>query len=154
MDTLLQDVRYAARRLARSPGFTMIAVLTLALGIGANSAIFSVVNAVLLRPLPYQESERLVRVFHVGGDGSRNVMSPENFRDARDETRSLESLSYYFGQSTTLTGVGDPVELETAFVGPRFFEVLRTNPALGRAFRPDENESGRHRVAFLGSALW
>ena len=154
MDTLFQDVRYAVRRLARSPGFTLVAVLTLALGIGANSAIFSVVNAVLLRSLPYGESERLVRVFHVSDDGSRNVMSPQNFRDARSESRSFEELTYYQNNTATLTGAGDPVELEAGRVGPGFFEVMRTKPALGRAFRPDENESGQHRVAILSDGLW
>ena len=88
-------------------------------GMAAVGADWRVVDGVLLRPLPYEQSESLVRVYHVGADGGRNVMSPANFRNARDESRTCESLSYYTARSSTLTGVGDPVELETGFVGPR-----------------------------------
>jgi putative ABC transport system permease protein len=154
MDTLLQDVRYALRRLRRSPGFTVVAVLTLALGIGANSAIFSVVNAVLLRSLPYEEAERLVLVAHVNREGNPAPMSPANFRDVRAEARSLEDLSFWHYSGRTLTGVGDPVRLQGAAVGERFFEVMRARPLLGRTFRADENEPGRNRVAVLGHAFW
>ncbi|HEX8272227.1 MAG TPA: ABC transporter permease [Longimicrobiaceae bacterium] len=156
MDTLLQDVRYAFRRLRKSPGFAAVAILTLALGIGANSAIFSVVNAVLLRSLPYADAERLVLVTHLTSTGDRAPMSPANFRDARREVRSLEELSFwsYSGSGRTLTGVGDPVQLDAASVGAGFFDVLRARPLLGRTFRPDENEPGHNRVAVLGHGVW
>ncbi len=154
MDTLLQDVRYAFRRLRRSPGFAAVAILTLALGIGANSAIFSVVNAVLLRSLPYADAERLVLVTHVTNTGDRAPVSPANFRDVRAEIRSLEELSFWTYSSSTLTGAGDPVRLEGAGVGAHFFEVLKAAPLLGRTFRPDENEPGRSRVAVLGHGVW
>jgi predicted permease len=154
MDTLLQDIRYAFRRLRKSPGFAVVAILTLALGIGANSAIFSVVNAVLLRSLPYADAERLVLVAHVTNTGDRAPMSPANFRDVRKEVRSLEELSFWTYSGSTLTGVGDPVRLEGAGVGAHFFEVMKAAPLLGRTFRPDENEPGRNRVAVLGHGVW
>jgi predicted permease len=154
MDTLLQDIRYAFRRLRKSPGFAAVAILTLALGIGANSAIFSVVNAVLLRSLPYADAERLVLVTHVTNTGDRAPMSPANFRDVRREVRSLEELSFWTYSGSTLTGVGDPVRLEGAGVGAHFFEVMKAAPLLGRTFRPDENEPGRNRVAVLGHGVW
>jgi predicted permease len=154
METLLQDLRYAVRRLVRSPGFFLVTVLTLALGIGANSAIFSVVNAVLLRPLPYEEGDRLARVFHVTDTGNRAVMSPANFRDVREQSRTLEELSFYYWFNPTLTGAADPVRLEGASIGAHFFEVMRAKPQLGRTFRPDENEPGRNRVVTLSHALW
>jgi putative ABC transport system permease protein len=154
MDTLLHDLRYSVRKLLKSPGFALVAVLTLALGIGANSAIFSVVHAVLLRPLPYEESDRLVRVYHLTDTGNRTVMSPANFRDVRQHSRTLEELSFYFAGNPTLTGVGDPAQLRGAMVGAHFFEVFRTKPLLGRTFLPEENEPGRTRVAVLGHAFW
>ncbi|HEV2130441.1 MAG TPA: ABC transporter permease, partial [Longimicrobiaceae bacterium] len=153
MDTLLQDIRYAARRLLKSPGFTTVAVLTLALGIGTNSAIFSVVNAVLLRPLPYEDADELVRVFHLW-EGSRSTTSPANFFDVRKESRALEELSFFSTSSTTLTGSGDPARLSSADVGANFFQVLRARPLLGRVFRPDENEPGRNQVAVLSHGVW
>ncbi|HEX2189801.1 MAG TPA: ABC transporter permease [Longimicrobiaceae bacterium] len=154
METLLQDVRYALRRLRRSPGFTAVATLTLALGIGANSAIFSVVNGVLLRSLPYPDADRLVLVAHVTREGNRAPMSPANFRDVRSESRSLEELSFWTYGGRTLTGTGDPARLQGADVGQHFFEVMRARPLLGRTFRPEENEPGRNRVAVLGHAFW
>ncbi|HEV2735777.1 MAG TPA: ABC transporter permease [Longimicrobiaceae bacterium] len=154
MDTLLQDIRYAFRRLRRSPGFAVVAILTLALGIGTNSALFSVVNAVLLRSLPYADAERLVLVAHVTDTGDRAPMSPANFRDVREEVRSLEELSFWAYSSPTLTGVGDPVRLDGAGVGAHFFEVMKAAPLLGWTFRPDENEPGRNRVAVLGHGAW
>jgi putative ABC transport system permease protein len=154
METLLQDLRYAARRLARSRGFTFVAVLTLALGIGANSAIFSVVNAVLLRPLPFAEPERLDRIYStIDGFGDIPV-SPPDFLQIKAETRAYEELAAYSFSSPNLTGEGDPVRLNGTSVSAPFFDLLGVRPALGRTFAADESEPGHGRVAVLGHALW
>jgi predicted permease len=154
MDTLLQDLRFALRALRRSPGFAAVAVLTLALGIGANTAIFSVVNAVLLRPLPFADSDRLVRLFTVSRQSDHDVYSAANFRDARSLNHSLEETSFFDYGSFTLTGRGEPTQLQGVRVGQNFFQVLRARPELGRVFRPDENQSGQNRVVVLSHALW
>jgi putative ABC transport system permease protein len=154
VDTFLQDLRYAGRTLLRSPGFTAIALLTLALGIGANSAVFSVVRAVLLRPLPYPAPERLVRVYTIGREGDLSVFSPANFRDARTANRSLEHMSFATRAGLNLTGRGDAIQLDAARVGQDFFQTLGVRPLLGRWLLPEENEPGRDRVVVLSHALW
>jgi putative ABC transport system permease protein len=153
MDTLQQDIRYAVRRLIKSPGFTLVAVLTLALGIGANSAIFSVVNGVLLKPLPYPESDRLVGVYHATGSG-RAVMSGPNFTDVMKNVKSLENVAAISTGRMVLTGQGEPVRLNVAEVSASFFNVLRTQPVLGRAFNADENTPGRTNIVVLSHGLW
>jgi hypothetical protein len=153
MDSLRQDLRYSVRRLFKNPGFTVIAVLTLALGIGANSAIFSVVSAVLLKPLPYPESGRLVGVFQVW-KGRRTVMSPPNFLDVQRQSRTVPVMAALSQDDYTLTGVGEPVRIEGAEVSATFFDVLRTRPLIGRTFAADENEPGKHRVVMLGHSFW
>ena len=154
MDTLRQDLVYALRRLRQAPGFTLVAIATLALGIGANSAIFSMVNAVLLRPLPFEEPERLVMVAQVWEGRDTGLYSPQNFLDMQAAAQSFESLAALDGGGVTLTGRGTPVRLEGAEVGAPFFGVLRVVPALGRAFLPGENEPGHNKVAVLGHRLW
>jgi putative ABC transport system permease protein len=141
------------RRLLKNPSFTAIAVLTLALGIGANSAIFSVINAVLLRPLPFPESDRLVGVYQVW-KGTRQVMSPANFIDLRAQTQTLEDAAAVDSTEFTLTGAGDPVRLRGAEVSASFFNVLRARPAYGRTFAADENEPGKDKVVVLSHGLW
>src|SRR5436190_16785713 len=131
MDHLGQDIQYAFRRLLKAPGFTLIAVATLALGIGANSAIFSVVNGVLLKPLPYPEADRLVGVYHVS-EGQRAVMSGPNFIDVTRAAKSLENAAAVSSGTVILTGEGEPVRLEVAGVSASLFNVLRVRPALGR----------------------
>jgi putative ABC transport system permease protein len=153
MDTLRQDLQYAFRRLLRNPGFTAVAVLTLALGIGANSAIFSVINAVLLRPLPYPEPDRLVGMYQVW-KGERAVMSPANFLDLRAQTRTLEEAAALNSIEVTITGAGDPIRVTGSEVSASFFDVLRARPLLGRTFAPDENEPGKDKVVVLGHQLW
>jgi putative ABC transport system permease protein len=152
LDALGQDVRYSWRRLARSPGFTAVAVITLGLGIGANSAIFSVVNTVLLRPLPYAESDRLVGVFSVRTEPT--VMSGPDFMDIREQAGVFEGLAAYNMETRTLTGVGDSERVPVGAVTPGFFEVLRVRPVLGRTFRPEEMEPGQERVAVLSHGFW
>ncbi len=153
LDSLRQDLAYAARRLAKSPGFTAVAALTLALGIGATSAIWSVVNAVLLRPLPFPEPERLVQVDQVW-KGRATAHSPMNFLDVEKQARSFEGMAATDTGGVTLTGRGAATRLEGAMVGAPFFDVLRVRPALGRGFVARENEPGRDMVVVLGHELW
>jgi putative ABC transport system permease protein len=153
MEALIQDIGYSLRRLRKGPGFAVVAVATLALGIGANAAIFSAVNAVLLRPLPYPEPDRLMVVNHVW-KGRPAVVSPQNFLDFQQETRSFEALAVYDTDGATLTGRGEPVQLATGETSAAFFDVLHVTPALGRGFRPGENEPGRNRVVVLSHGLW
>jgi putative ABC transport system permease protein len=153
MDTLRQDLTYALRRLIKSPGFTLVAVATLALGIGANSAIFSVVNGVLLKPLPYPEADRLVGVYHTS-EGHRAVMSPPNFIDVAHAATTLENAAAVSGSRAILTGEGEPVRLDTAEVSASLFNVLRVRPALGRTFNADENTPGKTNVVVLSYGLW
>jgi putative ABC transport system permease protein len=152
LDALGQDVRYSWRRLVRSPGFTAVAVITLGLGIGANSAIFSVVNTVLLSPLPYAESDRLVGIFSVLTEPT--VMSGPDFMDIRDQASVFEGLAAYDTETRTLTGAGDAERVPVGAVTPGFFEVLRVRPVLGRTFRPEEMEPGHERVALLSHGFW
>src|SRR3954451_18548498 len=119
MDTLRQDIRYAVRRLIQSPGFTLVALLTLALGIGANSAIFTVVNGVLLRPLPYADPERLVGIYHLT-EGHRATMSGPNFVDVRKTSKTLMDAAAVSRARVILTGQGEPVRLDGAEVSASF----------------------------------
>ena len=153
MDTFRQDIRYAFRRLLKSPGFTAVAVLTLALGIGANTAIFSVVNGVLLEPLPYSEPERLVGVFHFS-EGRRATMSGPNFWDVAAQSTTLAASAAYARARVILTGQGEPVRLDAADVSGAFFDLLGVPPLAGRSFRHDDNQPGRPRVAILSYGLW
>ena len=153
MDHLRQDIHYAVRRLFKAPGFTAVAVVTLALGIGANSAIFSVVNGVLLKPLPYPESERLVGVYHVS-EGERAVMSGPNFIDVTTAAKSFENAAAVDTTDVILTGQGEPVRLDAAAVSASLFNVLRVRPLLGRTFNADENTPGKTNVVILSHALW
>ena len=125
MDTLRQDLLYALRRLRQAPGFTLVAIVTLALGIGANSAIFSMVNAVLLRPLPFDEPDRLVRLSQTGEGRTTGVYSPQNFLDVLSAARDFESLAAIDGGGVTLTGSGAPARLEGAGVSATFRRVAR-----------------------------
>ena len=151
-----QDIRHAFRVLARQPGVTFVAILTLALGIGANSAIFSAVNAVLLRPLPYDDPDRLVTLWEKRpAEGVMdNVVSPADFADWSKMATSFDSMAAMTVLPADLTGVGEPVRLFVGAVTTQFFDVLRVNPMLGRGFGPEENVAGKHRVVILGHKLW
>jgi putative ABC transport system permease protein len=153
MLNLLQDVRYAFRLLAKSPMFTVIAVLTLALGIGANTAIFSVVNAVLLRPLPFQDPSRLVLVIEKSKYPTITV-SYQNYLDWRDQSRSFDSMEALYGTNMTLTGKGEPERLVGRMVTAGFFPLLGVSPRIGRNFTPEEDRAGGTPVAILSYALW
>src|SRR5262249_27847278 len=153
------DFRYAVRRLMKSPGFTLIAVLTLGLGIGANTAIFSVVNGVLLRPLPFQEPDRLVRVWHVPPAKSfpgitEFSVSAANYLDWQRQNGVFEKMAIYTGRGFTLTGVDKPEQIETAAVSADFFGTFGVSPMTGRIFSADEDQPGRSRVVLLSYAFW
>ncbi len=157
MQTLIQDLRYGVRMLLKQPGFTLIAVLTLALGIGANTAIFSVVNAVLLRPLPYAEPERLVAVWETNkkNPAGKSSVSYPNFFDWRTQNKSFERMAAYYTNSVTLTGVATPINLHCAIVSAELLALLGARPQQGRLFLPEEdkpNSSGRAIIVSHG--LW
>ena len=156
MDALLQDVRYGLRRLRAAPAFAATVILTLALGIGANTAIFSVVNALLLRPLPYAEPGRLVTIEHryPGLDDMKAPVSAAGFADYQANTRSFAAMAVETGWGPNLTGVGEPERLTGARVSGRFFPTLGVAPLLGRALRPDEDQPGSNQVVVLSHGLW
>ncbi|HKA36475.1 MAG TPA: ABC transporter permease [Thermoanaerobaculia bacterium] len=160
MNSLFQDIRYALRSFAKAPGFTLTVVATLALGIGANTAIFSVVHGVLVKSLPYRDPDRIVRVGHVRPEGGRlpGTFSPQDFEDLEREKPALSTVSsfqFVAGHTTlSLTGRGEPAQLEACFVSPGFFETLGVVPAAGRPFVAQENTPGRDTVAVLSSRLW
>ncbi|HTH63353.1 MAG TPA: ABC transporter permease [Gemmatimonadales bacterium] len=155
MEALLQDLRHAVRRLAKSPGFTLAAVVTLALGIGATTAIFSVVDAVLLRPLTYGDPNRLVLVWERFGarNQDRNVVNPANYLDWRDRTRSFSDLAAFGWSQQTFTGEV-PELVQGRSVTPNFFHTLGLAPLLGRTFTPAEAAPGGPNVIVLGYGLW
>ncbi len=155
MDTLVQDVRLALRTLARNRTTTIVAILCLALGIGANAAIFSVVDAVLLRPLPYESSDRLVRVQETFNDGrGTGAVSYPNYRDWRAQARSFEQLAIYSQESRSLQGVADPERVQAVAGGDNLFAALRAHALIGRTFLPLEDRPDRARVAVLSEAFW
>jgi putative ABC transport system permease protein len=152
---LQRDVLYGLRMLRKSPGFTVVAVLTLALGIGANTAIFSVVNTVLLRRLPFKDPDRLVQVYLSSrGRFDRGVLSPGAFFDWKENNQVFESMSVLHGRSFIFTGEGEPEEIRARAVSPEFFSLLGVSPALGRAFSLEEEEPGKGQVVVLTHGLW
>jgi predicted permease len=159
MTGLLRDLRLALRQLGKNPQFTALSLLIVALGIGANTAIFSVVNAVLLRPLPFPQSERLVQVWHVPPAASfhgmtRFAVSPANYLDWLHQSRGFEQMAIYTRTGFNLTNQRQPEAVMAAKVSSAFFSVLRVQPLLGRAFIPEEDQSGRDRVALISQGFW
>ncbi len=152
LETIWQDLRFGLRVLRRNRGFTAVAALTLALGIGGTVGVFSLLDAVLLRPLPYPHSERLFRLFPLEGKRKRGVeqASYTDFRDWQRQTRTFESLAAYQGESLNLTGTAEPQRLEGSAITPGFFATLGVAPVLGREFRSEDTES----VAILSYTLW
>jgi putative ABC transport system permease protein len=151
---LLQDLRYVTRILLKQPGFAAIAVLTLALGIGANTAIFSVVDAVLLRPLPYHDSDRLIDIFSSSPSGGRDEISVAEWQDLRAQMRSVTDLAAVQSQSVNLTGGDRPTRVRGAFVSANFFEVFQLRPIVGRTFVEGEDGRGGPKVAVINEKLW
>jgi len=150
METLLQNLRYTIRKLRKSPGFTAVAVVTLALGIGANTAIFSVVNSVLLRPLPYKDDGRLVVILSNG----HNPVAPANFIDWRSQSQSFSQMGAAEYWTPNLTGTDNPEKLWALHVTPDIFPMLGVQPLLGRMFLPEEQEAGKEHEVMLSYSLW
>ena len=156
METILTDIRYGMRTLLKRPAFTTIALLTLALGIGVNSAIFSAVDSILLRPLPLKDPDRLVSVWEQTlRDGiTQNQAAPANFFDLQTQNQSFEQLGAYGPDDVNLTGDGEPERLDGQVVTANVFSILGVAPALGRTFSPGEDQPGNEHVVVLSDALW
>jgi putative ABC transport system permease protein len=150
----LRDTRYAVRQLRKSPGFSVIAVLTLALGIGATSAMFSVINGVLLRPLPYPNAESLVRVHEILPQFGRFSVAPASFLDWRQQNTVFERIAAFTGGSATYTDASGPQRVTNAAVSWDIFELLQVAPALGRGFRADEDAPGKANAIVLSHGMW
>ncbi len=156
METLLQDFRFGARTLRRSPGFTLVAVAALALGIGGSSAIFSVVNAVLLRPLPFFEPDRIMRVWATAPERGLEFTSVsfQRFTSLAEQNQVFDEISAFTADNLNLTGVNEPLQLNTARISAGFFDVLKVKPAIGRGFLPDEDRPGGAAVVIVSHGLW
>ena len=154
MEALLKDIRYSYRTLLKNPGFAAVAILTLALGVGACTAIFSIVDAVLLRPLPYPESERIVQLREVSEKGTQMAFAEPNFLDLRERATSLEGAAQYSGGIMTITGGSEPVRARTFSVSADFFRVLGTPPALGRVLGAEESRAGAEPAAVVSYGFW
>src|SRR3954468_2764456 len=156
MDIVLQDIRYAARKLLRAPGFTIVAVATLALAIGATTAVYSIVDGVILEPLPFHDPERLVRLESTGRDGKPFPLSAADYLDYTQQTTSFAGFAQ-FGVGNTnysVNGGGEPSRLDRGTVGPAFFDVLGVRPVLGRFFASNEGAPGTPNVAVISDKLW
>jgi putative ABC transport system permease protein len=159
IETVWRDVRFGVRSLVHSPVFSVVTILSLALGIGANTAIFSVVNGLLLKPLPYPESERIVDVWHTPPQQSfpgldKFSVSPANYLDWKAQSHSFEQIAIYTYNGFSLSTSNEPLSLIGAVVASDFFSVLRTNAMQGRTFTPDEEQPGRDNVAVISHGLW
>lgn len=154
MTNFWQDVRFAVRMLSNSRGFALIAVLTLALGIGANTALFSVVNSVLLNPLPFPNPDELYSLYMKTSSFDRGSISYPNFLDWQKGSHSFSTLSAFRADDYNLTGSGEPERLHAHMISAEFFPTLRLNPLIGRNFRPEEDRAGGNPVAILGDGLW
>ena len=157
METFWQDARQAVRMLVRNPGFAVIAVLALALGIGPNTAIFSVVNTLLLTPPPYQDPDTIVSISQtrdIAGAMQKTSISTDDFQNWRSATKTLEQMAMYSPDTATLTGLSEPVRLTGERVSPALFPLLRVKPLLGRVLQPDEEKAGKDRVVLLSYPAW
>jgi len=156
MQTLLQDLRYGARMLWKSPGFTLIAVITLALGIGANTAIFSVIDALMLRPLPFREPDNLFQVWESNVKLGYNEMdaSYPNFADWRDQNQVFEQIAIFSGRTYNLAGAAEPERIQGAIVAPAFFPLLGVKPMLGRVLAPEEDHPNKVFSVVMSERLW
>src|SRR5258705_885389 len=155
METLFRDIRYGVRSLLKRPGFTAIALIALALGIGANTAIFTLVNAVLLRPLPFAEPDRLVWVWgNIKSGGNRASVSPPDFLDYRQQNNTFEEFAASMPLRLNYTGDGEPERLEASGVTGNYFQALGAKPAFGRTFLLENGQTGSDQVVVLGYSLW
>lgn len=154
MEVVLQDIKYSLKMLVKNPGFTMVAVITLALGIGANSAIFSVVNAVLLRPLPYENSQRLVWGWGKSAGGDKGAVSPLDYMDYRSQSQSFDQLAAFLPVTHNLNDLDSPERISGAATSANFFDTLGVKPILGRTFAMEEEQAGHDSVAVLSYSIW
>ncbi len=154
LEILLTDIRYGIRMMARSPGFTIVAILTLALGIGANTAIFSVVNGVLLNPLPFPHSEQLVTLSESKPNFATGSISYLNFRDWQRNNHTFSSMAISRSISFSFTGTGEAEQLEAEMLSSDYFSLLGVKPVIGRMFAPGEDEVGAAPVALISEGLW
>lgn len=156
METLIKDIRFGARSLLKRPGFTVIVVLTLALGIGANAAVFSVINAVLLRPLPYRDADRVVTLWqnNIKDGVPNNDVSPANFIDWSEQSNSFEAMAGIEPFGFALVGDGEPERFAASLVTSGFFQVAGTDALIGRTFSAEDYQPGNERVVVLGYGLW
>ena len=152
--TLLQDGRHGLRLLRKNPAFALVAVLTLALGIGANTAMFSIVHAVLLAPLPYHQPDRLLIVWETNPRFPRVWVSYPNFQDWQRSTHSFQQMAAFLNQGADLTAPGAPEHLDRQAISSNFFRTLGVQPLFGREFSPQEDQRGGNPVAILGERLW
>ena len=153
-ENLLQDLRYGSRTLRKSPGFAAVAILTLALGIGVNTALFSVVNGVLLNPLPYPQPNQLVELWWDRTPGQHSSVPYLNFLDWQKESTALSAVGGYLQDNMILTGAGEPERVDGIRISANFFDLLGVKPSLGRSFRPEEDQVGAGPVALIGDGLW
>jgi predicted permease len=154
LDHFRQDVRYGVRTLRKSPGFAVIAILTLAIGIGANTTLFSVVNGVLLNPLPYPQPDRLVALYARANEFTKFSISYPNFLDWSRQNHSFSSIAAFRGETFTMTGIGAPERLDADMVSAAFFPLLGVNPIVGRNFEEKEDQLGAARAALISEGLW
>src|ERR1043166_5659030 len=156
MNTLWQDLRYGARMLVKTPAVTLVAIVALTLGIGANTALFSVVNAVLLRPFPYADGERLAMIWEhkSGRPDPQNVINLGNFYDWKDQSTSFVDMAAFFDRNVNLTSDGDPEEVPAQIATTNLFSVLGVNAFQGRTFTNDDGKDGQPNVAIISHGLW
>jgi hypothetical protein len=154
IETFGRDLRYALRSLSKSPGFTVVAVLTLALGFGANTAVFTIVNGVLLRPLPFLDPGRLFLISYQSTDRTEPGLYDTNYLEYQGQNRAFDKIATFNEDSAVLTGAGSATRVSTALVTSGFFSVLKANPVFGRTFRPEEEQPGKNRVAVLSEKIW
>jgi putative ABC transport system permease protein len=154
LEALLQDLRYGARMLLTKPGFTLIAVITLALGIGANTAIFSVVNTVLIRAFPYRDADSLVILWEKNRWNQQNTISPANFFDWQERNNVFEGMAAFADIRTNITSDGEPEEIPAQIATDNLFSVLGVNEVLGRTFAPEDSRPGQNNVVIISSGLW
>src|ERR1700687_126240 len=154
MQTLLRDLHYSIRMLAKKPAFTVVATLTLAIGIGANTAIFSLVNAVLIRQLPFENSQKLVWVWSTRVDRDKAFFSIPDFIDYRDRSKTLEQIAAFANWGASLTGADEPERMQGVRISTNAFQMLGVSPALGRTLLPEDDRPDSERVVVMSYGLW
>src|SRR2546430_6735609 len=154
MEELFNDIRFGMRMIRKSPGFATVAILTLAIGIGANAAMFSFVDGVLLKPLPYPKPEEIVQVWEKPPGYDRNGVSTMNFLDWKNQNTVFAAIAAETGGAFTLSGGQEPVQLRGSRVSAKYFEVFGVKPVLGRAFAPDEDQAGKDQVVVISHRIW